>query len=105
MIRQPDFVTTEIIAKAFEIARKKKPHKLLDEASFEEIEDGLSVQILHIGSCDNEPESFQKMKDFMGKNNLTRNNSSHREIYLSDARKAAPEKLKTILRHLVKQSS
>jgi hypothetical protein len=102
MIRQPDFVTQEIAEKAFEIARKKKPHELLEKVCFEEIEDGLSVQILHIGSYDKEPESFQKIKDFMAENNLSRKYSLHREIYLSDARKTATEKLKTILRYSVK---
>ncbi|MDF2596270.1 MAG: hypothetical protein K0R69_2611 [Clostridia bacterium] len=102
MIRQPDFVTQEIAEKAFEITRKKKPHELLEKVCFEEIEDGLSVQILHIGSYDKEPESFQKIKDFMAENNLSRKYSLHREIYLSDARKTATEKLKTILRYSVK---
>lgn len=101
MIRQPDFATEKIVEKAFEIARKKKPHKLLDEVCFEEVEDGLSVQVLHIGPYDNEPESFEKMKNFIDGNKLKRNKSSHREIYLSDVRKVAPEKLKTILRYTV----
>lgn len=101
MIRQPDFVTQDIVDRAFEIAKKKKPHILLDEVCFEEIEDGPSVQILHIGSYDNEPESFQKMKDFMELNTVKRNKSSHREIYLSDVRKVSPEKLKILLRYTV----
>lgn len=101
MIRQPDFVTDSVVEKAFEIVNKKKPHELLNEVYFDEIEDGLSVQILHIGSYDDEPESFEKMKDFMEENNYKLRTFEHREIYLSDARKVKKEKLKTILRYRI----
>ena len=101
MIRQPDFVNDEVVEKAFEIANKKKPHPLLKEAYFDEIEDGLSVQIMHIGSYDNEPESFKKMKDFINDNGLKIKTLVHREIYLSDAMKVERDKLKTILRYSV----
>ena len=63
MIKQPDFVKDDVVKKAFEIARKKKPTSLLDEAYFDEMEDGLSIQILHTGSYDSEQESFNKMKE------------------------------------------
>jgi hypothetical protein len=102
MIRQPDFVTKEIVDRAFEIVRKKKPNPLLDEVSFDTIKDGLSVQILHIGSYDNEPQSFKKMKEFIEENHLEIATLRHREIYLSDARKVEPAKLKTVLRYKVK---
>ena len=69
--------------------------------SFEEIEDGLSVQILHIGSYDDEPRSFDKMKDFIENNNLAIKTLVHREIYLSDPRKVEEDKLKTVLRYQV----
>lgn len=102
MIRQPDFVTKDIADKAFENVRKKKPHPLLNDVTFGTIEDGLSVQMLHVGSYDNEPQSFELMKEFIGKNNLERVFLQHREIYLSDARKVEPEKFKTVLRYMVK---
>lgn len=102
MIRQPDFVTKEVVDKAFENVRKKKPHPLIDEVTFDTIEDGLSVQILHLGSYDNEAESFQIMKEFIIDNNLEIVSLRHREIYLSDARKVDPERLKTVLRYRVK---
>ena len=102
MIRQPDFVTAEVVNKAFEIVRKKKPHPLLDEVIFGTIEDGLSVQMLHLGSYDDEPKSFKIMNDFIANNNLVKNSLIHREIYLSDARKTQPDKLKTVLRYMVK---
>lgn len=101
MIKQPDFVNEEVVRKAFEIANKKKPTQLLEEAYFDEIEDGLAVQILHVGSYDTEPESFNKMKDFINENNLKIKSLVHREIYLSDARKIERDKLKTVLRYMV----
>ncbi len=101
MIRQPDFVTEEVVKKAFEIAAKKKPHPLLKEAYFDEIEDGLSVQILHKGSYDEESLSFDKMKEFIEEHGLKIKTMVHREIYLSDARKVEKDKLKTILRYMV----
>jgi hypothetical protein len=102
MIRQPDFVTEEIVSKAFGNVRKKKPHPLLDEVIFDTIKDGLSVQVLHVGSYDSEPESFDKMKKFIEENNLEIISMAHREIYLSDFRKVEAEKLKTVLRYRVK---
>lgn len=101
MIRQPDFVTKEVVDKAFENVRKKKPHPLLDEVTFDIIKDDLSVQMLHIGSYDNEAESFQIMKEFISDNNLEIVSLKHREIYLSDVRKVEQEKLKTVLRYAV----
>lgn len=101
MIRQPDFVTNDIVDRAFEITRKKKPHTLLNDVIFDTIEDGLSVQMLHVGSYDNEPESFKIMKEFIDNNNLSITTLKHREIYLSDVRKVEQDKLKTVLRYRV----
>jgi len=102
MIRQPDFVTKEVIQKAFEIANKKKPHPMLQEVYFDEIEDGLSVQILHNGSYDSEPESFNKMKKFIEDNNYEIKTLVHREIYLTDSRKVEKDNSKTILRYRIR---
>lgn len=102
MIRQPDFVTKEVVERAFESVRKKKPNPLLDEVTFGTMEDGLSVQILHVGPFDDEPRSFEKMKEFIVNNNLEIVTLKHREIYLSDMRKVEPAKLKTVLRYRVK---
>lgn len=102
MIRQPDFVTEEVVERAYESVRKKKSHPLLDEVTFGTMEDGLSVQILHVGPFDDEPRSFEKMKEFIINNNLEIVTLRHREIYLSDVRKVEPEKLKTVLRYRVK---
>lgn len=102
MIRQPHFVTKDVVTKAFENVRKKKPSPLLDQVKFDTIKDGLSVQTLHIGPYDSEAESFQIMKDFIIDNNLEIVTLKHREIYLSDARRVAAEKLKTVLRYKVR---
>jgi hypothetical protein len=64
-------------------------------------EEGECVQFMHIGSYDNEPVSFKIMEEYCDKNNLIRESKQHREIYLSDVRKVAPEKLKTVLRFKV----
>jgi len=101
MIRQPDFVTVDIFEKAFETTKRKKPRPLLSEAFYCEIEDGLSVQILHNGDYDNEPLSFTRMQAFMSDNGFIRRSNNHREIYLSDATKTDRDKLKTVLRYSV----
>jgi hypothetical protein len=101
MIRQPDFVTDEVVAKALESVKKKKPHPFLSEVFFCEIEDGLSVQMMHLGDYDNEPQSFAEMKKFMENNRLIRRTDNHREIYLSDVTKIERDKLKTVLRYCV----
>lgn len=99
MIKQPDFITRDMFDAAFAVTEKKKPHPLLKEAVFTSMEDGESVQILHTGPYDDEPQSFAKMDAFVQEAGRTRLNQYHREIYLTDARKTAPEKKKTILRY------
>jgi hypothetical protein len=101
MIRQPDFVTEEIAMKALEIVKKKKPHPLLDSVTFGSMNDGLCVQMLHVGSYDDEPHSFDIMKKYCEENNLERESKNHREIYITDARKTEKDKLKTVLRYKV----
>lgn len=102
MIRQPDFVTQDVVDRAFEMVHKKKPHPLLDDVTFNSMEDGLCVQMLHIGPYDDEPKTFAHMHQFTEEQNLERISLTHREIYLSDIRRVAPEKLKTVLRFQVK---
>lgn len=103
MIRQPVFVTEDLAQLVIEQVKKKKPHSNLNEAYFKKAEKELCVQMLHIGPYDNEPESFAVMNEFTKDNNLERISLEHREIYLSDARKAASANLKTVLRYKVKQ--
>jgi hypothetical protein len=101
MIRQPDFVTPDFAAEAIERTRKKKFHPLLEKVRFEVIEDSYCVQMMHIGSYDNEPASFRLMEDFCTQNGYRRISKQHREIYLSDFRRVSPDKLKTVLRFRV----
>lgn len=103
MMRQPEFVTEEIAGRAVEAVRKKKPDVAADKAVFGEMEDGLSVQMMHTGSYDDESASFARMAQFLSEQNLERRSLLHREIYLSDARRTTPEKQKTVLRWTVRQ--
>lgn len=104
MIRQPDFVTSDVLEAAIINVSKKKSLPRFKDVRLESIEDGDCVQILHVGPYDNEPESFMKVDEFRTAHNLQRvNDEWHREIYLSDARKVEPAKLKTVLRVQVKK--
>lgn len=98
MIRQPDVVTREMFEQVRSETMKKKPNILFDDIRFETREEGRCVQILHTGSYDTEPESFSKMSTFMDTQGLRRVSHDHKEIYLTDNRKTAQEKQKTILR-------
>lgn len=105
MIRQPEFVTSEIAQKAFETVRRKKPSPLLEEVSFGEQEDGLCVQILHKGSYDDEPADFEKMRIYIEENHLKLRALVHREIYIKAVKGNMSEEdkktLKTVLRYRV----
>jgi hypothetical protein len=98
MIRQPDFVNASFAQLVIERTKKNKPSPLLDDVKFEERTEGKCIQMMHLGSYDNEPASFQQMEAFAEEHGYQRISKVHREIYLSDARKVAPEKLKTVLR-------
>ena len=102
MIRQPEYISKEMFDAALAQTAKKKPHPLLNEVVFDSMEDGMCVQILHKGSFDDEPATFAKMDAFSAENGFERLNQLHREIYLNDARKTAPEKRMTLLRYQVK---
>ncbi len=102
MIRQPSFVDKPFFHEMLAAAMKKKPHHLLEKVGFEKIAEGKSIQMLHIGSYDDEPKSFEIMERFAEKENLKRLSKVHKEIYLSDFRKVPAEKLKTVLRFQIK---
>ncbi len=102
MIRQPDFVNDEFADFAISNTMEKKPDSLLDKVRFEVIEEGDCIQMLHLGSYDDEPATFEVMERYATEHGLQRVSKVHREIYLSDARRVAPEKLKTVLRFKVK---
>ncbi|MFT3824302.1 MAG: GyrI-like domain-containing protein [Chitinophagaceae bacterium] len=103
LIRMPDFVTAGQITIAREgVATKKQLPDALRTESFI-LPARQVVQMLHTGPFDTEPETLQLMLGFIQKNNFQRD-GLHHEVYLSDFRKTAPEKLKTILREPVKRS-
>ncbi|MBQ3272277.1 MAG: GyrI-like domain-containing protein [Solobacterium sp.] len=104
VIRLPDFVTEEEFRWAVaETAEKKRMD--CSVAEYLTVEEGLCVQCMHIGPYDDEPATVQKMHAFMEQEGYDldiTDERRHHEIYLSDARKTAPEKLKTVIRHPVK---
>ena len=105
-IRLPDFVTEADLAWAVDTASKKK-HMDCSSAEFLTIDEGLCVQILHVGPYDNEPDTVAVMDAFLAENGYANDLSDtrlHHEIYLSDARKTAPEKLKTVIRHPIRKA-
>ena len=101
MIRQPDFVTNTIFNDLLQKTIKKKNIPFLTDVILESITDGKSVQVMHVGSFDDEPRSFQKMKDYIEKNHLKQRTFVHREIYLSNFQKVEKDKLKTVLRYFI----
>ncbi len=101
MIRQPDFVVKEFAQLILEQTKKNKPHSLLDKVQFEVLKEGKCIQMMHLGSFDEEPKSFKIMTEYAEKEGYIRTAKTHREIYLSDPRKVATEKLKTVLRFSV----
>ena len=105
VIRLPDFVTKADFDWAIEEATRKKKIDF-SKVEFLEIEEGLCVQCMHSGSYDDEPATVAAMDKFIADNGYENDISDtrrHHEIYLSDARKVAPEKLKTVIRHPIKK--
>jgi hypothetical protein len=105
VIRLPDFVTEDHFTWAVETASKKKKTDC-SSAEYLTIDEGLCVQMMHIGPYDNEPESVAMMNAFLEENGYVTDineNRLHHEIYLSDPRKVVPEKLKTVIRHPIKK--
>ncbi len=101
MIRQPEFLTVDLFERFLSETKKKKPNIYLDKIKYGSISEGLCCQMLHLGSYDNEPASFEIMEQFCRDNGYERTSYKHREIYLSDPRKTESGKLKTVLRYQV----
>lgn len=105
IIRLPDFIARENFDWAVKTASEKKKIDC-SKAEFLTIEEGLCVQIMHIGSFDDEPASLEKMDKYLAENGYEKDFSKtrlHHEIYLSDPRKSTPDKQKTVIRHPVKK--
>ncbi|NLL79637.1 MAG: transcriptional regulator [Clostridiales bacterium] len=104
VIRLPDFVTKADFDWAVKTASKKKKMDC-SSAEFFTVEEGLCVQIMHIGPFDDEPATVAVMNAYLAENNYENDLSDrrlHHEIYMSDVRKTAPEKWKTVIRHPIK---
>lgn len=105
MIRQPEFVTPRVFEAAKAALAKKKPHLDVSKARLMKFTEGLCIQIMHKGSFDDEPESIEKLARFAAENGYEQDFSEsrlHHEIYLSDPRKCAPERLRTVIRHPIR---
>jgi len=100
MIMQPDFVTQEVIDEAINISRKKNNLEAFNHLRLERYDEGPSAQILHIGPYSEEYGNIMKLHDLIEENGgqFDGQVQKHHEIYLSDFRRVAPEKLKTVLR-------
>lgn len=98
MIRQPDFLTAVEASVLLDVAIAKKGLAELKNVRFESVIEGRCIQALHVGPFADEPATFEMMEAFCAQQGLERESKVHREIYLSDARKTAPEKMRTILR-------
>ena len=107
VIRLPDFVTKDDFDWAVREAETKKQEDF-SGVKFWTYQEGLCVQCMHIGSYDNEPVTVRLMHDFMTEQGYQLDISDerlHHEIYLSDARRMAPERLKTVIRHPIRHDS
>ena len=105
VIRLPDFITEKDFAWAVQTATRKKKIDC-SPAEFLTIDEGLCVQIMHQGSFDSEPATVALLEDYLkeqGYENNINEQRLHHEIYMSDARKVAPEKWKTVIRHPIKK--
>jgi hypothetical protein len=105
VIRLPDFVTREDFQRAVEEATKKKKTDFA-KAEFLTYDEGLCVQCMHIGPYDDEPATISIMHEYMEQQGFVLDITGrrlHHEIYLSDARRVAPERLKTVIRHPIRK--
>ena len=97
MIMQPEYITRELVAEATEQLRNKKNPVALSSVGFKSFTEGKAAQLMHIGPFSEEAPTIEKVHQFIEEKGSQRK-GKHHEIYLSDIRKAAPEKWKTIIR-------
>jgi len=109
MIRQPDFITKDVIKKAVQEVEKKKKLPALSRIKFQRLHEGLSSQIMHIGPYSQEGPTVEKLHNFIEEKGYEFNGSlpgeKHHEIYISNMLRTKPEKLKTIIRQPMKRRS
>jgi hypothetical protein len=97
MIRVPEWLTETDLAAAQETLRARGKDPVVAKVRLEDLEEGLCVQALHVGPYDREAETISRMNEFAREQRLAFH-GLHHEVYLSDPRRTAPEKLRTILR-------
>jgi hypothetical protein len=97
MIMQPEHVTRELYEKALDAARKKKSLSALQKMRFEKYAEGESAQVMHIGPYSEEGPAIERLHSYIKETGRSMM-GKHHEIYLSDPRKAAPDKMKTVIR-------
>ncbi len=97
MLAMPSFVTEDVLKKAKDTSFKKKKNEYIKDIEMISYKERTNCIHLHLGSYNDEPNTFKEMMDFIKKEGYQRLSSSHREIYISDPRKTEEEKLKTIL--------
>jgi len=103
MIMQPEWITPEMFDEGCALIKKAKNPPALSKMRLQSYHEGLSIQIMHLGSYDDEAPTLAKLhNDFIPENNYAMS-GKHHEIYLGDPRKVKPEKLKTILRQPVRK--
>ena len=108
MIRQPEFVTSEVFEWAKAELKKKKPEIDFTKTRLETWEEGLCCQIMHIGPYDNEPATIEVLEEYIQASGYITDISDqrwHHEIYLGDPRRTKPENLKTVIRHPIRQEA
>jgi hypothetical protein len=100
MIMQPEMITTEMFEKAVDQVKAKKNPSALSKIRFQEFTEGRAAQVMYVGPYANEGPTIQKLHEFIASNSgkLDGAVKKHHEIYLSDMRRTAPDKLKTIIR-------
>lgn len=106
VIRLPDFISERDLAWAIQTATRKKKMDCTP-AEFLTIDEGLCVQIMHLGSFDSEPKTIALMENYLKEQGFVSDLNEqrlHHEIYMSDARRVAPEKWKTVIRHPIKKA-
>jgi hypothetical protein len=104
MILQPDQVTQEMFQAALKQLEKKRPNPALARLRLERFREVLCLQVMHVGPYAEEPATMERMKAFARENGYAYH-GRHHEIYLGDPRRAAPEKLKTVLRQPVRKEA
>ena len=102
MIRQPEFVTSKLVEQIKSMQFQAKKNKTIKEVTLHTIEEKLCCQMMHLGPYDDEPKSFDLMEKHCDNLGYQRKSKAHKEIYISNPQRVAPEKLKTVIRFSIK---